>query len=365
MARISELHYSDAYAATTGVNEFVEVALTSAENLNPGNFTVSFYQANGDVGLEVSLDQVLALTNPSVPVQQDPDNNEFVYVISADDFNFLITDPDSGNPIVYEGIALTDTSTVPNTVIDFYDIGGGTTGIIANGGAADGAVSTNLPVLAGPNATTTTLQFNQPDPDTLTFEDVNAGDSGAACFTAGTLVDTPTGPLAIEELRPGDLVFTIDNGALPVRWIGERTVSGRGSLAPIRISAGALGARRDLLVSPQHRILISGWQSELMFAEDEVLVPAKMLANGSTVKQVPCDSVTYVHILFDRHQLLRTSGLISESFFPGQEGLVGLAERTAEEVYALFPELRLRPDAYGAFARPVRQDKTVRLLRAA
>ncbi len=355
MARISELHYSDTYAASSGVNEFLEVALRPSED--PADFTVSFYDTNGQVGLEVQLD------NPLVQVTVDPDNNELVYVISADDFPILLTDPDASISGIYEAYALTDTS--DGTVIDFYDIGGGTTNFFAVDGVAAGATSENIPVLFGPAATTTTLQFNQPDPDTLVYGSVNPGDSGAACFAAGTLVDTPAGPRAIETLSPGDLVLTVDNGACPVRWIGGRSTWGRDRFAPIHIQRGTLGAERDIYVSPQHRILITGWQAELMFGEAEVLVPAKALVNGTTVTEAPCDIIRYVHVLFDRHQLLTTSGLVSESFFPGQEGLAGLTSETANELFSLFPKLMQTPANYGAAARPVREDKTTVLLRSA
>ncbi|NVO57863.1 Hint domain-containing protein [Rhodobacteraceae bacterium B1Z28] len=355
MARISELHYSNAYAASSGVNEFLEVSLNPAED--PANFTVSFYQDDGFVGIEIPLD------DPAVQVSVDPDNNELVYVISADNFPILLTDPDGGGSTNYEAFALTNTDT--GEVIDFYDIGGGTQNILAQNGLAAGEASVNLPVLVGPSQTTTTLQFNQPDPDTLTHGTLNPGDSGAACFTAGTLVDTPLGPRRVETLRPGDLVNTVDDGPVPVCWIGERTVEGRGNFAPVRIKAGMLGAEADVLVSPQHRILISGWRAELLFGEDEVLVPAKAIVNGTTVTAVPCDIIRYVHLLFDRHQLVTTCGLVSESFFPAQEGLAGLTSDAAAELLALFPELRVYPAAYGVAVRPVRQDRTVALLRSA
>lgn len=355
MARISELHYSNAYAATSGVNEFLEVALRSDED--PANFTVSFYQANGQVGIEIPLD------DPNVQFTVDPDNNEMVFVISADDFPILLTDPNGGGPTNYEAYALTNTDT--GEVIDFYDIGGGTQSIVAQDGLAAGETSVNLPVLVGPNQTTTTLQFNQPDPDSLVYGSVDPGDTGAACFTAGTLVDTSDGPRPIETLQPGDMVETLDHGAQPVRWIGQRKVYGQGRYAPIRLCAGALGATADIRVSPQHRVLISGWRAQLMFGEDEILVPAKSLVDGTTVVEAPCGIVTYVHLLFDQHQLVTTAGLVSESFFPGQEGLAGIPNNTAEELFALFPELRHTSDAYGTVARPVRQGKTATLLRSA
>ncbi|MBT8155381.1 Hint domain-containing protein [Epibacterium ulvae] len=335
MARISELHYSNAYAASSGVSEFLEVALSPSED--PADFTVSFYQSNGQVGIEIPL------THPDVQVSVDPDNGEIIYVISADDFNILLTDPDGGGSNNYEAYALTNIDT--SEVIDFYDIGGGTQNIVAVDGLAAGETSDNLAVLVGPNSTTTTLQFNQPNPDTLVHDVVGPGDTGIACFTAGTLVDTPSGPRRVEALRAGDLVLTQDHGPQVLRWSGQTTVRGQGEFAPVRIAQGVLGAEKDIYVSPQHRILVQGWQAELVFGADEVLVPAKALVDGEQVTRADCDLVTYVHLLFDDHQLLRTHGLVSESFLPAGEGMKGWEKDTAEEIYALFPELRLCPDA--------------------
>lgn len=354
MARISELHYSNAYANSSGVNEFLEVALGPGDD--PADFTVSFYQATGSVGFEVSLDHT------DVQVSVDPDNGEMVYVISADDFPILLTDPDGGGSDNYEAYALTNSGT--NTVIDFYDIGGGTQNITALDGAAAGAVSENLPVLVGPNATTTTLQFNQPNPDTLTYGTVGAGDTGLACFAAGTLIETDVGPRPVEMLRPGDLVLTQDHGLQPLCWTGGRTVHATGDFAPVRIAKGTMGAERDVLVSPQHRLLVSGWQAELLFGAVEVLVPAKALVNGDTIRRVPMDLLRYVHVMFDRHQIVFSAGMASESFYPGAEGLRGLERACAEELLALFPELAGSSTAYGATARPVETGPQAALLRA-
>ena len=338
------------------MSEFLEVALRPSED--PGDYTVSFYQANGSAGIEIPL------TDPGIQVTTDPDNGELVYVISADDFPILLTDPNGGGSNNYEAYALTNTST--GEVIDFYDIGGGTRNITATDGAAAGAVSENLPVLKGPNATTTTLQFNQPDPDTLTYGAVAPGDTGVACFAGGTLVDTPDGPRPVSGISPGDLVLTVDSGPQAVRWAGAQTVRGNAARAPVRIAAGAFGARRAVFVSPQHRVLVSGWQAELYFGEAEVLVPAVALVGCPGVTRAPCDLITYVHFLFDSHQLVTASGLVSESFLPGAEALNdGVASAAAEELFALFPALRQRPEAYGKAAGPVRPVREAAVLACA
>lgn len=354
MARISELHYSNAYAASSGVSEFLEVALGPGED--PADFTVSFYQSSGFVGFEVTLD------HPDIQVSVDPDNGETVYVISADDFPILLTDPDGGGANNYEAYALTDTGS--NTVIDFYDIGDGTQNITALDGVAAGAVSENLPVLVGPGSTTTTLQFNQPDPDTLSYETVAPGDTGLACFAAGTLIETAAGPRPVETLAPGDRVLTRDRGLQALCWTGARTVRAQGRFAPVRIARGTLGAERDILVSPQHRLLVTCWQVELLFGVDEVLVPARALVNGDSIRRVEMDILRYVHLMFDRHEVVFSSGLASESFFPGAEGMRGLDRACAEELFALFPYLRHGTAFYGRMARPVPSGAQAALLRA-
>ena len=354
MARISELHYSNALARSSGVDEFLEVALGPSEV--PADFTVSFYQSNGSVGFEVALD------DPGITVAVDPDNGEVTYVISASVFPILLTDPDGGGANNYEAYALTNT--VTGQVIDFYDIGGGTQTITAQDGQAAGAVSENVPVLVGPNQTTTTLQWNQPNPDTLSYGSIGPGDTGLACFVKGTRVDTPYGARPIETLRVGDLVLTHDHGPRPVRWIGQRCVDGTDRHAPVLIRKGAMGVTRNLKVSPQHRVLLTGWKAEMLFGEAEILVPAASLLDGRKVVRKPVPQVTYVHMLFDMHELVQTHGLVSESLLPTGYSLSAWSAGTQSEILSLVPRLAGMQAGWPP-ARPIQQDRRTCLLSEA
>ncbi len=166
------------------------------------------------------------------------------------------------------------------------------------------------------------------------------------CFTNGTLIATPYGEVPIETLEVGDRVITRDNGVQRIRWIGERRVGGdelrrMPSLRPVLIEAGALGnglPERDLLVSPNHRMLVTG-QADLLYGEPEVLVAAKHLTHLPGVRQVDVESVTYFHILFDRHEVVLSNGTWSESFRPGDVGMDALEDDQRREILALFPEL--------------------------
>ncbi|MEZ5715357.1 MAG: Hint domain-containing protein, partial [Paracoccaceae bacterium] len=198
------------------------------------------------------------------------------------------------------------------------------------------------------------------DGSVVTFSEI---ENVVICFTAGTRIATATGPREVEDLKPGDLVVTRDRGLQPLRWIGSRTVPARGSLAPVRFEAGVLGNDRPLLVSPQHRMLIGGHRAALLFGEGEVLASAKHLENGGSIARAPGDTVTYVHILFDRHEIVYAEGAPSESFFPGEAGLSAVEEAAREELFTLFPELRSTSGGFEATARMCLRGPECRLLR--
>lgn len=183
------------------------------------------------------------------------------------------------------------------------------------------------------------------------------------CFAAGTLILTDKGPRPVEALCPGDHVQTYDHGLQPLRWIGRRRVMARDRMAPVGFCPGAIGNRRPLLVSPQHRVLIQGWRAELHFGESEVLVPALALVNGDTICRRPMDSVDYVHLLFDRHEIVWSEGALTESFHPGAYGLSVLDQAARAEVLALFPELSGPQDAWPA-ARPCLRPREAGVLRS-
>ncbi|MEM8655971.1 MAG: Hint domain-containing protein [Pseudomonadota bacterium] len=176
--------------------------------------------------------------------------------------------------------------------------------------------------------------------DDLTFDNTNV-----ACFTAGTLIDTVDGPVPVEALRRGMRLRTWDNGDRPVRAVLRRRVDGAGALAPVNISAGALGNTRDLLVSPAHRMLIADWRAQMLFGADEVLVSAVNLARGDMIYRAPVDEIVYYHILMDRHEVIFAEGAPTESFHLTREAAeaaeYGDAEEglVATEIARLFPEL--------------------------
>ncbi|HIP22040.1 MAG TPA: Hint domain-containing protein [Rhodobacteraceae bacterium] len=170
----------------------------------------------------------------------------------------------------------------------------------------------------------------------------------AQCFTLGTKILCQNGEIPVQDIQAGDLVQTRDHGLQPVRWIGQQKVSGRGALAPILVKAGVLGNTVDIRVSPMHRMLVEGARTEAMFGNPEMWAHAKDLCCDDRIYRAPVDEVVYVHVLFDKHEIINAHGCWSESFAPHQEVLGVLDEKTRNEILALFPQ----PEGEWMDARP-------------
>lgn len=169
------------------------------------------------------------------------------------------------------------------------------------------------------------------------------------CFVAGTRIATPDGDRRVETLAAGDRVTTHRGGTAPVTWVGRVRVflpanGGASRPRPVRINAHAFGEgqpRHDLAVSPQHRVLVGGPALELLVGTPEALVAARHLIDGRRVVwDAGATSATCVHVMCDRHVVLMSEGLPTESFHPGDVTLAGLAAETRAELLALFPQLR-------------------------
>ena len=227
----------------------------------------------------------------------------------------------------------------------------------------------------------TEVTYTGPQSGTVQFYDINGDDAGSltftgiervvACFTPGSLILTDAGEVAVEKLTVGDRVLTRDNGFQDIRWLARRDLSvkdlaANATLCPIRIAEGALGdglPERDLIVSPQHRMLIAGSRTELLFGEREVLVAACHLLSLPGVSRIYPAGISYIHFLFDQHEIVRADGAWSESFQPGVRSIAGLDDDQRHELRVLFPDLGAG-EAYPA-ARMALKSREARVLLAA
>ncbi|WP_298292606.1 Hint domain-containing protein [uncultured Litoreibacter sp.] len=171
--------------------------------------------------------------------------------------------------------------------------------------------------------------------------DIPLADLTGMSFGRGTRITMSDGSQrAVEDLQVGDRVLTRDHGMQPIRWIGKRTVQGVGEFAPVVITEGVLGNAESITVSQTHRMLISDWRAEVMVGSRDVLIQAADLVNDDTIFIRKGGFVEYTQLVFDQHQILYAEGVPTESLHMSQQILSGLPEDVADEVLALFPDLK-------------------------
>ena len=192
-----------------------------------------------------------------------------------------------------------------------------------------------------------------------------------ACFTPGTKIATVRGETLVENLVAGDKVVTRDNGIQAVRWIGQKKIDWRlmttnPHLKPILVRQGSLGndlPERDLMVSPNHRVLVANERTALQFDEAEVLVAAKHLIGGVSVRSIDSMGTTYIHFMCDRHEVVLSDGIWTESFQPTDTSLKGFGNSQRAEIFDIFPDLETAEGrvAFGSARKTLTQQEAAEL----
>ncbi|WP_289152324.1 Ig-like domain-containing protein [uncultured Salipiger sp.] len=349
---------SDPENGTVAINGDGTVTYTPDAGFT-GNDTITYTVDDGNGGTDqgtivvtVSNDgQPTDPTGGETPVNQDP-------VAANDLYATTLTSPATFDPTLNDSdpdgdtLTITSVGEAPNGTVTLND--DGTVTFVADEG------------------------FTGYDSFSYTVADGNGGESSAyvtvevlPCFTPGTLIATPQGERLVEDLVVGDRVITRDNGMQEIRWIGRRELTGhelarKPHLRPVLIQQGSLGKNlpeHDLLVSPNHRVLVANDKTALYFEEREVLAAAKHLTGLDGVDEVDTLGVTYIHMMFDNHEVVLSNGAWTESFQPGDLSLRGIGEEQRQEIFELFPELEhaegLR--AYGAARRSLRKHEAALL----
>lgn len=306
--------------------------------------SISFvpFGTNGDILLEYSGGAV----DPDTRIEIDGDEYDFVFELSAE-LPTLNRDGAQQVPDQFEGSVI-----YVITVQDYPSAG----------------ETTRLAFL--PEETATLAEMDDFGNGAVDLQNIDTTTPGVVCFARGTLLATPDGERPVESLKVGDHVMTVDFGPQPIVWISSSVHVWPGSdeqALPVLISSNALGDRqplRDLVVSPLHKILLSNPIAELHSGSPDVLVPAKGLTSLPGIRQMKGKRrITYYHILLERHAILLSEELRSESFYPGATAMQMLRPDQRLEIFSLVPALKEKGGrAYGPTARPCLTNSETRAL---
>lgn len=150
-------------------------------------------------------------------------------------------------------------------------------------------------------------------------------------FARGSVVETEMGPVAIEDLLPGDRVITADGNAEPVIWKGSTLLipgrpgpQGR-NMRLTRIMADAFGMQRPssfVIAGPAARILSTPGHLRAVSGGDQMLTPVQEFIDGmNVIDTAPMTPVELFHICLPRHAAIRVGNLEFETYHPGPNSL--------------------------------------------
>lgn len=335
---ISEIDYYGGAA-----NEWVEIAVPAGTDVS--GYTLLIYDSDGYVEATLPLGAV-----------QSTNGGHDVYLVDAGTAGW--SGLDQG-----EGVALVDDT---STVLQFISYKGFT--VTAEDGPAEGMTSVN----AGSDAESEGKSLQSDDGGNTYYVQTAPNPGTIPCYGPGTLIATPMGPRAVETLGVGDLVLTADSGAQAIVWVQSGEVpleAAEPEAKPVLISAGALGRNipvRDMIVSPQHRILIgaAGQLSALWGAE--AFAPAKALTGLPGVRHMGGKKKIIWHqFACARHEVVFANDCRSESLLLGPMVLQGLSRAMRAELYQVFGARGDRAGALnGPAARPCLKVREVREILA-
>ncbi len=292
-------------------SDFVEIAIP--EGTDTSSYTLVHYNSDGTVNATYSLGSVVTTIN-----------GQDVYLI------------DSSTPLAdiksNEAIALVDDT---STVLQFLTTEGND--VVATEGPANGLTSTNIGSTSGGESHQTN------DGGSTYFAQSSPNPGAVPCYAPGTLIATPDSPRAVEALRVGDLVDTLDRGPMPIRWLraGEQPLEGAAPDArPVLIRAGAFGPgrpARDLVVSPQHRILVGGRGQLAGAFPGERFAPAKALTGLPRIRFMAGKrTIIWHHFALETHAVVTANGCLSESLLLGPMVIGGLTRAQRRRLSAIF-----------------------------
>lgn len=232
----------------------------------------------------------------------------------------------------------------------------------------DGQPRRDLPVTRLIEATVINPDHSVSD-QTFTVPATPSFEACASAFARGTLISTVMGPIAVEDLIPGDLVET-HRGPQQLVWKGSTQylpnfVSETTSLTHLLRLPGVGMDQGDLILGPAARLVIRHDRFADLLNCDAVLAPASDYVDGDRILQItPPGPVQLYHVALKRHGIIRANGHELESYHPGRVFASEVGTSVRAVMLSMFTHLN-DLDAFGDLAFPRTTREVIETLRVA
>lgn len=182
-----------------------------------------------------------------------------------------------------------------------------------------------------------------------------------AALGHGAVLKTDMGPVAVEDLLPGDMVRLADGQYDTLLWRGtimlqpDEDLKSRETGCLIRIMADALGYNRpspDLILGPTARLFHKATGIRTLTGSDAAFIPARDFVDGTHIISLrPAAPVNVYQLGFARHERLSVNGIEIESLHPGTAFSLGLRGDMLAQYLSLFPH-KHNFDDFGTMQHP-------------
>lgn len=296
---------------TTGAQDYVELTMPADEN--PADYSLAIYNSTGSFTREILIEGEGELVG-----------GQTVYRIDLSALKF-------GQINDFQAFALIESDGEVEQFVSLINP------ILANNGPAEG------------------------------HQSVVWGGGSVPCFAVGTRISTPDGLVEVSDLRLGDRVMTHRQRAERIKWLRvfpQRQI--QPEKWPVCIPANTFGWGRpqsDLVLSPQHRVVIGAFRQGVGLSDTPCLVPAKSLVGYKGIRWMRgrrCQ--TWVHFALGSHQAVWANGCLTESLLLGAQVVGGLSKAEQRHLTAMFPRNSNTNELNGPPAFPLQTVGKVRTL---
>ncbi len=180
-------------------------------------------------------------------------------------------------------------------------------------------------------------------------------------FCRGSLVDTTHGPIAVEDLLPGDEVIKTDGEPQPLIWKGCTTIlptrpNARGERQQlISFMPDSLGLAKPaacVVAGPAARLMRTPAHLRGDETTEGLLTPVGEFLDGmNIVETAPPTPVEMYHLCLPQHCVIRVGGLPFETYHPGPDALKLVSHAIRTLYLNLFTHIETAAD-FGPLCHP-------------